>query len=414
MACSLKNIITCKPETELLAIKMDEKAFKKFLKRNHLAPKTIGDYVYFVKKIEKWLLTYQGKKKLEDANESDIRNWKSYVQKEKGITTYFYGIREYYRYKRNDVMVNTINEILSELPRPPPTPQRSFRWTDFKEVMSKAEGIGISDRDRALLNLLWSEMNSSTILGLFISDIDFEKRLIASLKSEETYNVTQEAWDAMEKYVPIEDRSKKRPLFTINPRRLQQITKKYFESVKQTPKSLMLSCQENLIDAGKTLRFVTEPDKRLTSREEQEQIEKSRTGRGLFNKLVQEIKNFRSRVHNKFSKIKDEEEFQTLLEGYLLATFPDEIITPEFRFKGYEITDSIIDLAVGKDPKIPIEVKLAKKKMKPYLREGIGQVTEFLKYSESKKGILVIGDQKRDPERRKLSGMQDNVYIIVI
>lgn len=99
---------------------------------------------------------------------------------------------------------------------------------------------------------------------------------------------------------------------------------------------------------------------------------------------------------------------------YLLATFPDQTITRKFGFKGWKIADSQIDFAVGKDQRIPIEAKLAQKDTGEHLREGPEQVKQFLKYSGSKKGILVIGDQQRDPERQKHGGMQDRVYIVVI
>jgi len=113
-------------------------------------------------------------------------------------------------------------------------------------------------------------------------------------------------------------------------------------------------------------------------------------------------------------KIKNEKEFQTLLEGYLLATFPDQRITRKFGFKGWKIADSKINFAVEKDQRIPIEAKLAQKDTGEHLREGPEQVKQFLKYSGTRKGILVIGNQERNPERQKHSGMQDRVHIIII
>lgn len=391
---------------------MNEREFKKFL--GDLASNTIRHYVISVKKFEKWLFKYQAKKRLEEANEADIRNWRTYLQKEKRIATYFYGIKKYYLYTRNSEMVNAIDETLKKLR--PSRPRRGLiSWVDFTKMMSKAEESGIKTRDYALLNLLWSEIPSKEILRLYISDIDFEKRLITSPKDKrKIYRVTRKAWDTLQKYVQTEDRGKRTLLFPKirSNRSVQKIAKKYFESVRQTPKSLMLSCREDLIDAGKTVRFVTESKKKLSSKEK----EQARIARNLFDKLAQEIKEFGNRVHERIEQIKDEEELRRLLEGYLLATFPNEIITREFHFKAVEDTDSIIDFAVGKHRKIPIEVKLARKKrrIEPYWREGLGQVSEFLKRSGSKKGILVIGDQNRDPERQKLSGTQDNIHIIII
>lgn len=70
--------------------------------------------------------------------------------------------------------------------------------------------------------------------------------------------------------------------------------------------------------------------------------------------------------------------------------------------------------ALRKDQRIPIEAKLAQKHTGEHLREELGQVKEFLKSSRTRKGILVTGDQERDPERQKHGGMQDRVYIVVI
>jgi len=64
----------------------------------------------------------------------------------------------------------------------------------------------------------------------------------------------------------------------------------------------------------------------------------------------------RAEIQEQIKKIKNEKEFQTLLEGYLLATFPDQRIIREFGFKGWKIADSQIDFVVGKDQRIPIEV----------------------------------------------------------
>jgi len=241
---------------------MDENGFKTFLKRSRRSSTTIKNYVSYVNRFERWLFKYR-EKKIDGADKKDINDWSLWAEKVlKTTDPYFYGIREYYRFKSNEVMVNAIDEILSKRPFSPPPSRHSFGWSDFEKVMLEAEKISINDRDRALLNLLWSEMNSSEILGLLISDIDFEKRIIYSRISRKIYHVTQEAWDALEKYVPIQDRDKKTPLFPIRDRRLMQITKKYFESVKQTPKGLMLSCQEDLINTGRKERFVIEHDKK--------------------------------------------------------------------------------------------------------------------------------------------------------
>lgn len=386
---------------------MDERSFTKFLKGKKLADETVRHYVISVRQFEKWLFDERQRKSLETASERDINNW---APSARG-PDYLQGVKQYYLFQRNPEMVKEIEKILSKMPTNRRAP-RLIDWTEFKNLMTKAEENGIKDRDRALLNLLWSEMPHKEILELYISDLDFEK-LIVTHYSGKKYYLTKEAWDALLKYIYVEDRGKRKRLFPMSTRLLLLITKKHFDSVKQTPHTLLLSCRKDLVDAGRRTRFVTEPEQRPSPKIEPEQkMEIIR--KDLFEKFVQEIKNFGNRMHERMEQIKDEKEFKRLLEGYLLATLPDEIIIPEFHFKGYDSADSIIDFAIGRDPKIPIEVKIAEKKIRDHIGKGSGQVKEFLKSYGSSKGILVVGDKERNPERRKHIGMQDNVYIIVI
>ena len=156
-------------------------------------------------------------------------------------------------------------------------------------------------------------------------------------------------------------------------------------------------------------------DKKPSSRIEKPPKKKQK--RRLFPRIVEEIENFGSMFHYRISKIKNEKEFQNILEGYLSAIFPEDIISREFRFEGYDDV-SRIDLAVGKAPKIPIEVKFAKGKIRGFKGEGSEQVKEFLESHRIKKGILVIGikDRGRAHEyARKFNGLQpDGVHVIII
>jgi len=72
---------------------------------------------------------------------------------------------------------------------------------------------------------------------------------------------------------------------------------------------------------------------------------------------------------------------------------------------------------VGYDRRIPVEVKFAKKDIGKPWRDGHGQVEEFLRRKskmDAQRGILVIADQERDPDRQKFTKMEDNIYTIVI
>ena len=393
-----------------MAINMDERGFEQFLKGKKLGDDTVRLYTHSVKQFEKWLFNERQQTSLENASGRDIRNWAPNAREH----NYLHGIKQYYNYKRNPEMVKEIDKILKELPKYRPTP-RLFDWIDFRNVMSKAEHLKIKDRDRALLEFLWSEIPRKEILELYYSDIDFEKLHITHHSGEKHY-ITKEAWNALQRYVLLGDRGKKKRLFPIQSERaLQQITKKHFLSVKQTPKTLLDNCQKDLVNAGRKDRFVTEIERRLGSKPEPEQKEE-RIEKNLFDRLVQEIRNFGNRVRYRIGQIKDEAVFNRLIEGYLLAAFPDETITPEFHFKGIGIGESIIDFAIGRDQKIPIEVKLTEGKIRDDIGKGSGQVKEFLEHvvSASNEGILVVVDEKRDPDRLKLNRTEGNVHIIII
>lgn len=394
---------------------MDEKGFKSFLKGRGYTESTVKAYVIAVKEFERWLCEH-GAKSLEEVNESDLRACKKLTRN----PAYVFGIRVYYEHQDKKEIVKTIvDKIMPKLPKY--RPKDVIRWTEFRNIMKQLEKEGASDRDRVLLNILWSRMKSWMILELRISDIDFEKRVVNSRVDLKTYRVTPEAWEALKNFIPIERRGERKRLFPKikSVRTVQQITKDHFGFRNITPNLLRLSCEEDFIETGKKKRF-SMPDKKPSIRVEKPQKEKKKTS--FFNRLVEEIENFGSdsRVHYRIPKIKGKEperDFKRMLEGYLLATFPEEIIISEFRFKGYE-GDSQIDFAVGKAPKIPIEVKWVKEKIRGKKGEGSEQVIEFLESRRREKGILVIviKDRGRVYElARKFNGLRPNgVHVIII
>jgi len=388
---------------------MDEKGFRIFLNARKHKPTTIGSYVKAVKKFKE-LLRKQWNKSLEEANKSDLRACKVLTRN----SAYAFGVREYYTYLNKEEIVETINsDIIPKLPK-----KRSkdvLRWTEFRNLMKQAEKRDISTRDRALLNILWSCMKSGVILQLRRSGIDFEKRVITNHVDLKTYGVTPEAWDALENFIPLESGDTRKLLFpNIKARAVQTITKKYFEDANITPHGLWLSCREDLYEEGKKRRFSV-LDKKPSSRIEKPPKKKQK--RRLFLRIVEEIENFGSMLHYRISKIEKEIELQNILEGYLRAIFPEAIISPEFRFEGYDDV-SRIDFAVGKAPKIPIEVKFVKGKIRGFKGEGSEQVKEFLESHRIKKGILVIGIKDRGRAHdyaRKFNGLQpDGVHVIII
>jgi len=234
---------------------MDEEKFREFLTKSKRSEKTVKAYISYVKKFEEYLSKYKRGKQLEEANPRDIKDFAFWGRKElKSINPYLSGIQRYCEHTDNEDMRNAIEEISRGKPE---KPNNLITWDDFRTCMGNAEKIGINDRDRALLNLLWSEMDCNEILTLKISNIDFKNKCITSRLNGRTFYVTTKAWDALEKYVPKKERGKRKPLFSMGERNLQLITKRYFERLGQTPSKLRLSCRKDLIIAGRIARFVT-------------------------------------------------------------------------------------------------------------------------------------------------------------
>lgn len=388
---------------------MDEKDFRNFMIDSKKSTRDL--YVKSVKDFEGWL-SQQGKR-LEDAKPSDIRQWVDSLSKGKA-SPYLSGLRKFYISKPSNEMMETIKIIRTKIRSSQPK-HHLFLWEDFRERIEKAEKNGASSEKLVLLNLLWSEMKPKEILRLQKLDIDFAERLITSRASRKQYRVTKEAWDALERCIPVEDRDKGEKLFP-HVRANRTIEKIAHDYLKQTPLSLRKSCEEDWASLGKKERFdYARTEEKAGSKTKRKPKKRMRVKGKLFNRLVQEIQNFGKRAHSRIAKLNEEQELQRLLEGYFLATFPDEAIIPEFQFIGYENRQSRIDFVVGRKQKIPVEVKLAKGKIRDSLK-GFEQVNEFLKSSSDsyRKGVLVIGDPKHDIKRQEHNGLRDNVRIIVI
>jgi len=398
-------------ERALLAVNMDKKRFTTVLrslvssKGRRLSDTSVRAYVYSVKRFKKWLQDSGSKRKLDNANKEDVHSFWTHLQKKntppRTISLIFVGLSKYYEYRHRREMVKAIEEIQSRLPSPQPIPHK-LSWDSFQKIIEVAKNDGLSDEKLTLLNLLWSEMKVPDILGLWISDIDFKNRCITSSNTKEKYGVTKNAWLALENYVPTEDRGAKKELFKIrSARAVQRMTEDYFGLKGQTPLGLRKCCENDLIEAGRTVRFGYKEDRKSGSEAKQEQDEKPITKRDLsFRTLVQEIENFGEKIHERIPKLKDEGELQSLLEAYLYGAFPKETIIHEYGFRD-DIGHRWCDIVIGKDRKFGIEVKLADEKIIKPVRDGQRQIKEFLSKYPKSKGIVVVGDKKSDFERRE-------------
>ena len=392
---------------------MDEKGFRQYLEIKFENEHTKRQYFERTKQFENWLKK-KNDKHIENADESDLNNWKSYVLKEHSSwTLYLHSIKNYYIFKHAS-QAEILKEIIKEIPPNTNRKQINMLWTDFEKNILKVKEKHIDPEHYTLLNLLWSEMESSDILNLYISDVDFERRLIAV--GDKQYQATKTAWDALEELVVPENRGKKERLFNItSPRAIQQITRTNLGECGLTPNRIRQSCRDALSIAGKTVIFKTfkQPYAQTSTLPQKPTDSYDKKPKKLFDMLVEEISSFGGRLRLRIEKIKDENDLQRLLEGYLLAAFPDEKIYPEFPFKGHK-PRSTIDFVIGEE-KIPIEVEFAgTKTMGEHKRYGSSQVNEYLEHRKIEKGILVIGDKDRDYNNKKENGLLGKVYIMVI
>jgi len=263
---------------------MDEKEFKEFLKSENLHERTIKNYVSHVKKLERYLLEHKGGKELGRVDYGDIKDFVAVSARElRSTSSLLWGIKKYYYSINRKDVVEAIKKLLLELPKSKALADARTRvfitQNDFQKCMEKAEKTSISDRNRALLNLLWSRMALKKILQLRISEIDFEKYYIKSHINGTKFYVTKKAWDALEKYIPIEEREKTNRLFRMHRRNLQIITKKYFKELGQPPSKLRQSCERELIKAGERSMFVVL----------EERPQKPKTEVGVSKKKVEEL-----------------------------------------------------------------------------------------------------------------------------
>ena len=393
---------------------MDEKGFKQYLEIKFENEDTRRQYFERTKQFENWLETGNDKH-IENADECDLNRWAHYVLKELSSywTLYLHSIKQYYLFTHAP-QAEILKKIIKEMPSTTKRKHISMLWTDWERSISKAKEKHIEPKHYALLNLLWSEMESSDILNLYISDVDFESRLITV--GDKQYQATERAWDALEELVVPENRGKKERLFNItSPRRLQQIVDGNLGEWGLKPKNIWQSCRDALPIAGRTVIFeTTKPYAQISTSPQKPTDLNNKKSKKLFDRLVEEISNFGGRLRTRIVTIKNEKELQRLLEGYLLAAFPDEKIFPEFPFKGHK-PKSTIDFVIGEEEKIPIEVKFAETKtMGTHKRDGSGQVIEYLEHRKKDKGIVVIGDKDRDYNNKKENGLLSKVYIMVI
>jgi site-specific recombinase XerD len=234
---------------------MDEVEFRKFLKDGGMSENTVKAYISHMNKFE-WYLRARGNE-LEEANRGDIKDFARWGVREFKrtctINSYLYGIQKYYEFKEKDKMVETIKK-LPRYKRPKSKARLDLlNWDDFQKFMKGVEKNGISNRDRALLNLLWSRMSAKEILQLKISNLNFEECHII-LRSGTRY-VSERAWVALEQYVPIEERGKKKRLFRIGARAMSMrtfhhITQRYFGKIGQTAFKLRLGFEKEIMEEG--------------------------------------------------------------------------------------------------------------------------------------------------------------------
>ena len=378
--------------------------FRDYLKRHHRL-NSIEFYCTIVKVLNDWLNIRN--MTIETSDESSLRDWARSNVKNRN---YAYSVLAYCKCFELENQEKIMAQILKEMPRDiKESHTLLIKSPEFKRYFL-IEKKCKNQKHLAFINLLWSEMELNEIMGLRKSDLHFFKYISVNDKK---YYVTQDAWEALEKYVRIEDRGKNEKLFTIKERSYQLIIQKYFGEHELKARDIRRSCEEEINNYGRMAVFVTPDQPHFLEKLWSEKSESELIQPEFFDRVIQEIFTFGIRMASRIREIKTEEALQRLLEGYLIARLPAENILSEFSFQGYK-DNSRVDFVIGKE-QFPLEVKLCvQQSIGDCIRDGSAQVQEFLRFQKSAKGIVVIGDTHRNPKSRKHNGLHENVYIVVI
>ncbi len=127
---------------------MDEEEFRKFLKLGGRKTHTIENVVRIVRSYEAYLQKFVEGKTLDNATSNDLDAYVEWYEKEeaKSAKRQLWGIRYYYRYKGNRIMITCANELREERTLKTRIP---FRLKDFRDVnpeyIAKLENVGIRD-----------------------------------------------------------------------------------------------------------------------------------------------------------------------------------------------------------------------------------------------------------------------------
>jgi hypothetical protein len=127
---------------------MDEKEFRKFLKRGGRKSHIVDTIVQILRRYEAYLTKFTGGKTLDEATPEDIEMYVQWYEEDqaKSVKGELWGIRYYYRFTGNRTMAARVSELREA--RTSKT-RKSFRIRDFRGVnqgyVSKLEAVGIRD-----------------------------------------------------------------------------------------------------------------------------------------------------------------------------------------------------------------------------------------------------------------------------
>ena len=131
---SSKKSRTLKQNRKLLVYgKMDEEAFRKFLKRDGRSASTADNVLSIVRGYEEFLRKLRQGKGLDQATPSDLEAFTSWYEETKGKSAkrQLWGIRYYYRFTTNEELRNKTSELRE---RRTARTRKPFRLKEFRGV----------------------------------------------------------------------------------------------------------------------------------------------------------------------------------------------------------------------------------------------------------------------------------------
>ena len=130
---------------------MDEKGFRRFMKRNRRSQSATDRAVKFIKEFERFLQGRKGGKALDQSGPEDLLDFSSWGETnlKRSVRLYLWGIRHYYKFVSNEEMYRLAGQLREERIKKRVFPLWSFQGVK-NEYIKKLDAVGIKNVEQML------------------------------------------------------------------------------------------------------------------------------------------------------------------------------------------------------------------------------------------------------------------------